>query len=70
MTTVDRDRQRRRGRDARRSDRLEPEATEGFANGGLGALDEALDLRIRFRPGESPLAHPNWAWMSSARMRR
>ncbi len=55
MTPLDRDRQRRRWGDARRLDRLDTEAIEGFARGGLGALVEALDLRIRFLPAD-PLA--------------
>lgn len=57
MTTVDRDRQRRRWAGACQLDRLDPEVTEGFASGGLGAHVEALDLRIRFLPAD-PLATP------------
>jgi hypothetical protein len=36
MTAIDLDRQRRRWSEARRLDRLDLEATEDFAEGGLG----------------------------------
>lgn len=52
MMAIDVDRQRRRWADARRRDRLDLEDTDGFATGGLGAHVEALDLRIRFLPGD------------------
>ena len=72
MTTVDRDRQRRRWVGARRLDRLDPQVAEGFARGGLGVHVEALGLRIRFLPTD-PLATPvrldgdAEEWLSKAR---
>jgi hypothetical protein len=57
MTAVDLDNQRRRWGDARRLDRLDPEVSDGFATGGLGAHVEALDVRVRFLTGD-PLLTP------------
>ncbi len=55
MTAFDLDRQRRRWSDARRVDRLILSDADDFATGGLGALVESLDMRIRFLPAD-PLA--------------
>ena len=55
MTAIDSDRQRRRWREARWSDRLDLEATADFARCGLAAQVEALELRVQFLPAD-PLA--------------